>query len=278
MSPINKMMMLGVLILAGMLVLGGCGSSTANSEAPFNSTAGHSAGWLPAGHAQPAQAAPDSCSECHGSDLSGGISKVSCTPCHLNGSPFVLTNCTSCHGNPPTGTVAPNQGGTHAVHNALPNAANVCNSCHSGAGTNTANHYNGVVDVLLLSTYKAKSGSAVHNPDGTCSKVSCHGGQQTPAWLIGTIDVNTQCTSCHVYGAAPATPEYNSFYSGRHVTHVNLFHFPCTTCHDTTKLAVNHFTRLDTTTMEGPAFATILNVINYSSGSCAPYCHAPRTW
>ena len=36
MSPVNKMMMLGVLILAGMLVLGGCGSSTANPETPFN--------------------------------------------------------------------------------------------------------------------------------------------------------------------------------------------------------------------------------------------------
>ena len=55
MSPVNKMMMLGVLILAGMLVLGGCGSSTANSETPFNSTAGYLLGRLPAGHAQPAQ-------------------------------------------------------------------------------------------------------------------------------------------------------------------------------------------------------------------------------
>ena len=275
MSPVNKMMVLGVLILAGMLVLGGCGSSTTNSEAPFDSTAGHPAGWLPAGHAQPAQAAPDSCSECHGSDLSGGISKVSCTPCHLNGSPFVLTNCTSCHGNPPTGTVAPNLGGTHAVHNALPNVANVCNSCHNGAGSGTLKHDNSAVDVMFLSSYNAKSGTASYDAaSSTCSKVSCHGGQTTPGWLSGaTIDV-TQCTGCHAYGTA----EYNSFVSGQHDFHVNTEHFPCDRCHDTLKLPLNHFTSLNTSVMEGPALATINSNVNYNGTSCAPICHGTRNW
>jgi len=390
MSQIMKISMTGFLLVIGLAFLGGCGSSTPNSQAVINEEGQHAAGWLPAGHMIAAREDQAVCTECHGSDYLGGVARVSCFTCHLggvgsvhptdwgqntltlhgayvdtngatacanaachgtnltgvansgpscsschlggatsvhpasfgttsrsvdlnhgsyvttngaaacanaachgtnltgvpgsgpacvtatchqNGSPLIYTGCTSCHGNPPSGTVYPDVKGAHAPHNALPVVANVC-----GAGTNTANHYNGVVDVLLLSKYNAKSGSAVHNPDGTCSKVSCHGGQQTPAWLIGTIDVNTQCASCHVYGTAPATPEYNSFYSGRHDTHVNSFHFPCKYCHDTTKLAVNHFTTLDTTTMEGPASATILNVINYSSGSCAPYCHEPRTW
>lgn len=218
---------------------------------------------------------------CHGSSLNGVVgSGPACVTavCHQNGSPLTFTACTSCHGKPPTGTVAPNRKGAHAAHNALPVIANVCNTCHSGAGTNTANHYNNVVDVLLLSAYNAKSGSAVRNLDGTCSKVSCHGGQKTQVWLSGTIDVNTQCTSCHVYGTAPAIPEYDSYYSGKHDLHANANNISCITCHDTTKLAVDHFTTLDTTTMEGSASATILNSFGYSGGSCTPDCHETRSW
>ena len=172
----------------------------------------------------------------------------------------------------------PNKSGAHATHNALFSGGTLCDTCHNGAGTNTQNHFNGVVNVLFLSTYNAKSGPAVYNLDVTCSKVSCHGGQQTPAWLTGTIDVNTQCASCHVFGTALATPEYNSFYSGEHDFHVNTLHFPCTHCHDTTNLAVNHFTRLDTTTMEGPAAATLNSNLNYTGGTCTPLCHTTRSW
>ena len=129
-----------------------------------------------------------------------------------------------------------------------------------------------------MSSYNAKSGIAVYNSDGTCSKVSCHGGQQTPVWMTGAIDVNTACAACHVYGTALATPEYNSYYSGEHDIHVNANGISCQLCHDTTKLAVDHFTTLNTTTMEGPASATILNSFNYSGGSCSPTCHETRLW
>jgi len=274
MSPIKKLVILGALIFS-TLMISSCGSSTPNPQAPFDSTSGqHTAGWLPAGHVQPAQADPASCSECHGSDLSGGISKVSCTPCHLNGSPFELTNCTSCHGNPPTGTTAPNRSGAHAVHNALPNIKNVCNTCHSGAGSGTANHDNGVTDVSFLSAYNAKSGTAVHNADGTCSEVSCHGGQTTPIWSSGLIDLNTQCTSCHAFG----TTEYNSFASGQHDFHVNEEHFTCVQCHDTLKLSQSHFTSLNTSTMEGPASSTLLSTLTYTNRTCTPLCHGLESW
>jgi predicted CxxxxCH...CXXCH cytochrome family protein len=404
MSQITKFTIMGLLLLAGLLFMAGCGSSTPNSKASSgaNTEGQHAADWLPAGHMVAAQEDQSACVECHGSNYDGGISAVSCTTCHLggamsihptswgtgtgidlnhaayaasngtgacanavchgtnltgvansgpscsschlggatslhpasfgtttrsidlnhgsyvttngaaacqnnschgssltgvagsgpacvtatchqNGSPLIYTGCTSCHGNPPTGTVAPNRRGAHAAHNALSSGGNLCDTCHSGAGTNTLNHFNGIVEVLLLSTYNAKSVSATYNADGTCSKVSCHGGQQTPAWLTGTIEVNTQCTSCHVYGTAPATPEYDSYYSGRHLTHFNAADFPCTTCHDTTKLAVDHFTTLNTTTMEGSAPASLNSNLNYTGGTCTPACHtAPppttRSW
>jgi predicted CxxxxCH...CXXCH cytochrome family protein len=160
------------------------------------------------------------------------------------------------------------------VHNAFPQVTNVCDTCHSGAGTGTQNHFNTVIDVLILSTYNAKSGAAVRNADGTCSSVSCHGGQTAPAWLTGVIDVDTQCASCHAFGST----EYNSYSSGQHDAHVNTFQFPCTRCHDTSKLAASHFTRLDTTTMEGPASATLSSSLTYTGGSCTPLCHGTRNW
>ena len=219
MSPINKMMILGVLILAGMLV-NGCGSSTPNTSEE---------------------------------------------------------ECTSCHAKPPSGTAAPNRSGAHAVHNALSNVTNVCDTCHNGAGSGTAKHKTGTVGVAFPAAFNAKSGTAVYSAEGTCSNVSCHGGQTTPGWLSGaTIDVTTQCTSCHAYGTA----EYNSFVSGEHSLHVISLGIACTACHDTTKLAVSHFTTLNTTAMEGPASATLNNSLNYvpATFSCAPSCHGTEYW
>jgi hypothetical protein len=70
-------------LLAGTLVMGlwGCGSS--NSSAPPFQAGAHPSGWS-AGtvHGTQYRAQPDQCSECHGSDLKGGISKVSCDTCH----------------------------------------------------------------------------------------------------------------------------------------------------------------------------------------------------
>jgi predicted CxxxxCH...CXXCH cytochrome family protein len=260
-------------LLIALFAFAGCG--TPNDNAVFDAdTGGHSADWVWAKHAAASKEDIDSCMECHGSDLAGGSSGVACSQCHLNGSPLTATNCTSCHASPPNGTVAPNRSLSHPVHNALPKVANVCDSCHSGAGTGTANHYNGAVNVMFLNSYNAKSGAAVRNSDGTCSKVSCHGGKTTPPWVFGIIDVNTQCTACHAFGTA----EYNSFSSGKHDTHVNEVGYACTKCHDTAKLAGSHFTNLNTSTMEGPAAATLNSDINYVGGSCTPTCHGTRSW
>ena len=81
MSPIKKLIFLGALLISALLA-SGCGSSTPNAK-PANDH--QAAGWLPAGHMNAAKADQKSCTECHGSDLSGGIAGVSCTQCHLGG-------------------------------------------------------------------------------------------------------------------------------------------------------------------------------------------------
>ncbi len=282
MSSVNKSVLTGLLLIAGLLFMGGCGSSETN-ESVFQGDA-HPANWKVT-HKTAALQDPATCTECHGADYSGGTSNVACSSCHVNGSPFVLTNCTSCHTAPPSGTVAPNRTGAHntdtghfAAQVTLPDG---CNTCHAGAGSGTLNHDNGAPNVHFLNAYNAKSGIAVYNADGTCSKVSCHGGQTTPNWLTGTIDVFSQCASCHTIGASAGNPEYNSFWSGEHAFHVNTLGLACVGCHDPYQLAVNHFTSLNTSTMEGPASATIrTDFVHYDSATqtCTfSSCHSTPT-
>ncbi len=84
MSPMTKSSFVGLMLLAGLVLITGCGSP--NSQAPFDADAQqHPAGWLPAGHMTAARADDASCQECHGADFSGGISMVSCTSCPLGG-------------------------------------------------------------------------------------------------------------------------------------------------------------------------------------------------
>ena len=208
--------------------------------------------------------------------------------------------CGSCHGIPPSGTVSPNVAGNHGDHMAV-NANIACSTCHSGAGSGTALHQNGVVDVILDPTYNAKSGAAAYNTaSATCSNIACHGssrtqtstqastGQstpgQTPAWGSGTINVDTQCTACHVLGSGPGVPENNSYYSGQHYLHVYQENKACTVCHDTTKLAAVHFTSLTAPISESTASTTLNSKINFNGTTCNPSagglsgCHSSHTW
>ncbi|WP_298268008.1 CxxxxCH/CxxCH domain-containing protein [Geobacter sp.] len=232
------------------------------------------------------------CTLCHGANLdgAGGVapSCVSGTTrlniagvgavCHFNavavkdvstGLFNIQTGCVSCHGNPPVGTSYPNRDFQHGEHQFL----NVsCATCHSGAGYATALHANGTANVVLSATFQAKSGgvASYNATTGACSNVSCHGGQVTPPWPTGVINVSTDCLLCHAYG----TTQYNSPSSGP-LTHHGLFTTTCTECHDTTKLAVNHFTNLQTTAMEGPASGTISDALNYdpATRTCLFTCH-----
>lgn len=389
MPQVTKAKITAILLIAGMLFLFGCGSSTPNSKTVYDADSGHSDSWLPAGHMVAAQADVAVCTECHGSNYMGGISGVSCTKCHLGGPvqihpadwfdpqiwsrhagyaesngtaacanaachgaelsgvdasgpsctschmggvasfhpqdwtqdaifvdhanyagssgstacantachgpglegvtgsgpacsschtsgsyPFTATGCVSCHGQPPTGTAYPNIKGAHAKHNELQHVTGVCGTCHSGTGVDTPSHFDGIVEVAFLNSYNARSGNAQANTDGTCSEVSCHGGQKTPVWTTGALNVDSQCGLCHESG----TTEYNSYFSGEHDFHVSSLGLSCTDCHDTVKLAASHFTTLYTTTMEGPASATLLDSAGYNGSTCTNDCHGTKSW
>lgn len=183
----------------------------------------------------------------------------------------MLSNCTSCHNDPPdgqapAGNIRPNRDGAHSLHDSLPKVTGICVTCHSGAGTNTNLHYDtsAPASVSGLITYDAKSGMFSYNSStGQCSNVSCHGGQTTPNWMTGTLSVVDDCKSCHVRG----TSQYNSYNSGRHANHVEEERLSCSACHDANKLAADHFSGLDTTAFEGAADETLRAVLNYNTST-----------
>jgi len=170
-------------------------------------------------------------------------------------------SCNACHGQPPVS-------GAHEAHTALAKVGTDCAVCHQTAA------HNGSVDLAFPATWNAKSGSAA-STGSSCSNIRCHGGQTTPNWSSGTLNSNSQCASCHVYG----TSQYNGYYSGQHRRHAVDRRYACTTCHDTAKLANGHFDDLSTVSFEQSPATTIKSSLSYSGGTCQTAgCHGSERW
>jgi predicted CxxxxCH...CXXCH cytochrome family protein len=182
------------------------------------------------------------------------------------------SDCTVCHGQPPSGNNYPNTAGAHTVHTALASVGGNCSICHLEAA------HNSQVDLGFPAGFNAKSGPATDNLDGTCSNIKCHGGKITPDWWSGNIAVDTQCTSCHASG----TSQYNSYSSGQHSRHIRQG-YSCTVCHNTTKLRNGHFSNLESSGFELSPASTIgggsTRVGSYSNGTCSSVsCHGSHRW
>jgi predicted CxxxxCH...CXXCH cytochrome family protein len=233
---------------------------------------------------------------CLSSDPKWGIS------CHVSSPAVTSSGCTSCHTQPPTGAAAPNQAGAHEKHLALSGVS--CSTCHQSYGTGTLQHAtgNGVAFVKLAIDYRALSGTLGY---GTlkCSAVSCHGGQPTPVWLGGSLEVAGACTSCHAL-AGSAAPQFNDYSSGRltvlatPATKLHQYHLTlndpntgaligCVSCHDSATLTATsgpHFAGLATRAFEGKAEDTLKSSLNYVKStdstnakwksSCTVNCHS----
>ncbi|MBT1072231.1 CxxxxCH/CxxCH domain c-type cytochrome [Pelotalea chapellei] len=280
--------------------LSACGNANSGNVSLVDSNGKHPAGWINT-HKNVAFTSSTACTECHGNDLSGGISKVSCinpaAGCHTTIPLPNSASCVSCHGagtTGPNGNSFPNRNNAHAKHLALNGVT--CGTCHNGAGSGTALHANGITNVLLATTFSAKTGTFGYNA-GSCSAVSCHGGQVTPKWTAaGSITVATDCLKCHELGSAPVapdttpTPQYNSFYSGKgiivpnlHQLHLQLS-FTCNSCHNIDKLNTVHFNTLSNHNFTAPAntigdaTGAKTSVTDYSAGNCTSVCHNVRKW
>jgi predicted CxxxxCH...CXXCH cytochrome family protein len=276
-------------------------SSSVNAATHLNGvvdvTASHPAGWSAASqHGYQANLTGlAGCKGCHGTDLAGGSTGVSCTACHTTaGFPTWDTNCTFCHGNRGTGRQSPPldvQGrsnasntsvGRHDMHvGTAMMSAITCGTCHPARSASViadASHVdgNGVAEVTpatlagVAGTYTRTGATAA-----TCTNY-CHsnfpttaGGARialTPSW-VGTSAAS--CTSCH------------STKSSRHSTHSS---YACSVCHGTgyTSTSVTGAaiaSHVDgTKTIVTTASGTGIRTWTAGSRSCAPSCHGTQTW
>ena len=179
------------------------------------------------------------------------------------------SNCTACHSQPPDGTASPNLDGSHSAHKLVSSIGTDCTICHQDAT------HNGAVEVVIPATYDASSAMATANGDGTCSNISCHGGQVTPVWGNGSLSLTSDCTSCHSSGTA----QYNSYDSGQHRLHRSK---NCTVCHNTSRMP-DHIGNLATDTFEVTPASTVggsgTSVGSYDGTSCSSIaCHGSENW
>jgi hypothetical protein len=190
MSPGRFPMLLLLLsMLLSLVTITGCGDK--NSKTDINPVAAkHPSNWLPSSHAATASINVTACTECHGADYKGGISKIACTSCHmgdqsnkhpLKWGPFSYsghgtfvknsgsTGCDNmyCHGPALTGSSGPS-----------------CSSCHMG----------GPALVHPQSWTTLKDHGLYVNSLGaeSCKNSACHG----PAGG-GIPNVVPACRACH---------------------------------------------------------------------------------
>jgi predicted CxxxxCH...CXXCH cytochrome family protein len=248
---------------------------------------GHAAGWAdPAQHGHEAnRAGLAGCKSCHGADLAGGSSLVSCNACH--GGTAWQTSCTFCHGGgaspaPPVDTqgrsVATNVSvGVHASHVATTISTPIgCGECHPARSGNV------VADVAHLDgdgraeiAFGALARTGGRNPvyarasetSATCASTYCHGGftggaNATMSWTGATA---VTCTSCH--GAPPSSGEHGrSNHRSR----------SCGDCHGAgySATAVVAATHVNGSVQTGNRITSY----DRTRGTCTNSCHDPETW
>ncbi|MFH1469687.1 MAG: CxxxxCH/CxxCH domain-containing protein [Pseudomonadota bacterium] len=197
----------------------------------------HSAGWSsPAIHGLAANMQTMECGDCHGADLTGGLSGQSCDDCHSSG---WRTDCTFCHGGtdnstgaPPvdidgTSTGTPFRDHSEHVEDTSHHDAWDCDTCHdeptdvlSAGHIFVSDATAGAAEVDFTGGLSYRGAHTIGAT--TCTNLYCHSsGTSTSATGTATTGASYSCTSCH--NTPPSTGEH-----GEHRSR------DCDECHDDT--------------------------------------------
>lgn len=190
MPRVRSYQLLVLALFTGLLMLSGC--SDTNTTGVFDPDSGHPSGWI-ATH--PPFALPDAgdCTSCHGANLGGGVSGVSClnSACHHDSTPNWISlhpasalpdaaSCTICHGTDLDG--------------GLSQVSCLLSACHHDTISNW-------VSVNINNPANEHGASAKRAPgsSGFISCKVCHGNN-----FSGGIS-GTSCFACHFAGAPHPT-------------------------------------------------------------------------
>jgi hypothetical protein len=193
--------------MAASLSLWGCGNG--NGDAPaFNPVTGkHPANWLDKHRPAAIEDAAASCKECHGKDLLGGISKVSCDQCHaIPLAPFAPASHANDNWYNPAITLQLH-GAAAKARPSLTNAGinqgfSMCQSCH---GEDFAG---GVVKVSCFTCHLPP----VKVPHPEAPWLNTTG---TDVTHTNTDPANAAiCALCHTHGANLRTPIISTYATG----------------------------------------------------------------
>ncbi|HEX9019957.1 MAG TPA: hypothetical protein VF903_01710, partial [Nitrospirota bacterium] len=231
------------------------GCSKANNQSVLNPDTGkHPANWY-IDHRTAFLSNPSQCSDCHGTDLRGGISGVSCFSANFN----ELTCHTSGPSGHPAGWSSPDSHG--AAAKSFPNAAqtagfSTCQACHGSDFTggiasrtclNTIGCHGANVAAphspapWILSLTSTRTHTSTNSANGPVCGL-CHlGGRTPPAYVTLPTGTTPGCfnnTLCHgepACGTCHGTPPNGTVYpniAGQHSPHITASTvISCSTCH-----------------------------------------------
>ena len=215
------------------------------------------------------------CVDCHGSDLNGGTSGVTCEGCHEAN---WRTDCTFCHGGTDNSTGAPpvdidNQTTSlsfpeHTTHlDAATHPEWDCVECHTPPpdalslghlflGDTTP----GVAEV----TFSAGLSSAGAYGSG-CANLYCHGNGQSGSLGSVTTGETMSCHLCHADSTSTRS------LSGEHSEHASDG-MQCSSCHSGTVSGNASIVGPDQH-VDGTINLELPSGMTYTSGSCTSTCH-----
>jgi hypothetical protein len=227
----------------------------------------------------------EDCRQCHGADLTGGTSAVSCDGCH---EPDWRTDCVFCHGGTTEPSGAPPRDlddvtdsmllsfiahGRHVTQ--YQHAPYDCTQCHrKPLDVLSEGHlFDSTPAVAEVDFTGGMSPAAQWDGDGGCSSLYCHGGGLAPTGSYTHEQDTPTCGGCHPYPAT-ANVAYASM-SGEHARHMNEG-LSCTECHDPLAITAHVDGKPDVAIAE--AAVTFDAVAVRCTGLCHLRAHGNEAW
>ena len=224
----------------------------------------------------------DDCQSCHGEDLNGGTSQISCDTCHPQG---WRTDCVYCHGGvdnmtgAPPGDVFNNESPSFLAHSAhitgTIHSSFGCEQCHLNPTDifSPGHLFNGddTPGVAEVDFTLGQSPAGRYLGVGSCADLYCHGNGLGDNGTVSHGERDLPCTSCHPN--ADSDVQQWQAMSGRHAVH--LFHgATCSMCHGDTVNPLGEITNTSEHVNGAVGIQMIEDMeMNRLQGSCTGGCH-----